>query len=249
MTTTATTAQLIQAHDFSNVGDGYALLRATHLLTRAGGMDKLSSLIQGVRDQLQQLERLHRLRLTERLQQAPALTDPSDGRHLGSSLAPGVMSVLQADLASVGLSAGVQSWQYLKTTEHTSPPSSVTSFIPSDAVDDLIGLIASQQGRELTPFPGGRQFEVYTTASGSAVRTVIVLGTVAVKVIPPEELERLLQDLQSLAGRLVDGIERSSGELRAQQATALDGWVHSGEVAEFQQDRIRRCLLGISDKP
>lgn len=247
-TSASSTAQVIQDHDFSFIGNGYAMLRAAIQITRFNGMEKLSSLISAFQDQLRQLERLRDLRLSDRLQGGTPLIDPDSGQTLGIRFQSGT-AALQADLASVGLTTTVQSWQSIKVIEETSPPSSLSSYVTPQQASEYIGLVLALSGRELAPLPGARQFEFYSTASGKSVRIVTVIGNEVLKTIATSEVDRLRAAVGSLTTQLVNGAQQFSAELAALQLTTTSDWVHGTEVDEFQQERIRRVMLGLANTP
>lgn len=250
-TVPATTSQLIQSHDFSSVGDGYAVIRAATQLTRSNSMEKLSSLIDGLQEQLRQLERLRELKLADRLGQTRLpLINPVDSRVLGmQNTGLGGIPGLQTDLASVGLVPQVDSWYYLKITQDTSPPTSTTQFVSPEQIAYVRSLMADASVRDMGSYFGIHQYESISNDGGTPVRTVFALGESAIRTLSPTEVSRLQQGVQSVMAQRVDEVQQLAGQLAQEQQVAAQEWLHGSDIDAYQQERIRRVQLGLSVTP
>lgn len=253
MTTTvsATTAQLIQSHDFASVGDGYAVIRAANQITRSNSMQKLSSLIEGLQEQLRELERLRDLKLSDRLQQIRLpLVNPVDGQVLGiQSTALGGLPALRADLASMNLVPKVDSWYFLHITQDTSPPTATSQFLSPDQRAYVFSLLADASVRDLGSFLGIHQYESISNDGGTTVRTTFALGESAIQTLAPNEIVRLQQGVQSVMAQRVGEVQQLAGQLAQEQQVAAQEWLHGSDIDAYQQERIRRMQLGLSSTP
>ncbi len=244
--TAASTAQAVLNHDFASLGDGYAVLRAAKQVMRGGRIEQMSALIDGLHARLGQLERLRELRLQQRLQEGRLLANP-DGQVLGMQF-PGELAALQTDLASVGLSVQVQRWQYFSIQEDGSPDPLSSGFMPSEQVPLFInGLFNTYGARELPGDAHMQRYGLVAAVNGDPVRLEVRVGTLVVQAIPTAEIFRLQGAVQAYAARLMADAQTSTSALAARQQGLVADWRVGDEIDEYQQERIRRLLLGLSD--
>lgn len=246
--TISPTAQAVQSHDFSSVGDGYAVLQATGRVLRGSRLEKFLETARALREQVQTLQRIRDERLVERLRALEPLPQITTGQSLGLTTAD--LSVMGAQLAEFGIGVSLTEWTYMAefdtpSLDHMASQAYVSVQTRQATLDQLRNLNA-------TVVMEGFGFTIWAYPPGANVpadRQVVAFVDMQRFTISPADQTRLLAALDQLHTTLANSIQQSAGVLAALEAQLADDFNHADTIDTSRRRQLQRHLSGLSPTP